>query len=180
MMVYTDILSNDEIFTDTAKGYNDKAYKGCIVEVPSKMVQQGGEEFDIGANASAEGGGEILDDSVVQVINLVAAHDLKEVGAMGKSVFNSMNKKYFKAIKGKIDEIEDEKEKKAKLDEFKTAWPSINKFMKDVKKDMKNYSFFTSENGSLGECMPIPARYPEGASAPIFYFYKIGCRGEKN
>lgn len=178
-MVYSDVLSNDEIFTDTAKGFTTK-HNGAIFVVPSRMVSVGGEEYDIGANASAEGGGEILDDSVEQVLNLVRAHSLKEMGAMGKSVFSSMNKKYFKALKNKFSEIDDEKEKKAKIDEFKKSWPNIQAFMKEVKKDMKSYTFFTSENGDIGSCMPIPAYYEEGASAPTFFFYAIGSRGEKN
>lgn len=38
---------------------------------------------------------------------------------------------------------------------------------------------YTCEEGELGECMIIPARYIGEAEAPIFYFYDDGLRFKK-
>jgi len=64
--------------------------------------------------------------------------------------------------------------------DFKAHQESINAFVKDtVMANFKEFAFFTCDDGILGECMLIPARYVGESTAPIFYFFEDGIRQKK-
>ena len=63
-----DIVTGDEIISDTYKLIEKD---DVVYEVNCKKVTKGGENFDIGANPSAEEAEEGLDESTKQVIDVV-------------------------------------------------------------------------------------------------------------
>ena len=66
-------------------------------EIDGKMISEGGEDIDIGANASAEGGGEEDGSDAVQVCNVVSAGRLQETN-FGKKDYVATYKAYMKQI----------------------------------------------------------------------------------
>jgi hypothetical protein len=122
--------------------------------------------------------------------------------AYWKRLIEALNKDRYKALGVRISEDDDKdtiKEKEAaalaelsafekravdvskeKMASFKTNFEDLNKFVKDVVlANFSEFEFYVCEEGELGECMIIPARYIGEAEAPIFYFYDDGLRFKK-
>ncbi|MTV29313.1 hypothetical protein FTX61_28685, partial [Nitriliruptoraceae bacterium ZYF776] len=78
MIIYKDFLTGDELFSDA---FPIKKINDHIWEVEGKMikVKEGVDDALIGANPSAEEGGEAVEDGVVSVINVVYSHQLEEL-----------------------------------------------------------------------------------------------------
>jgi len=69
MIIYKDIITGDEMFSDA---YDMKLVDDVAYEVDCKMITiKKGADVDIGANASAEGGEEELEDGTETVNNVV-------------------------------------------------------------------------------------------------------------
>jgi len=122
--------------------------------------------------------------------------------AYWKKLIEALNKDRYKALGIKVSEDDDKdtiKEKeaaamgelskyemkaveecKAKMASFKANFEDLQKFVKDViLANFSEFEFYVCEEGELGECMIIPARYIGEAEAPIFYFYDDGIRFKK-
>mmetsp|Transcript_12172 Transcript_12172/g.24277 ORF Transcript_12172/g.24277 Transcript_12172/m.24277 type:complete len:179 (-) Transcript_12172:84-620(-) len=110
MLVYTDLLSDDQMLSDA---YPREPLKIGGEEVPnvfvvqSKMVTSELGDINIGANASAEGGGEEAGDDVKRVNNMTDGDvgfgyqgPNEYTGEEFKVIFRS----WCKAIKAKIEE----------------------------------------------------------------------------
>ncbi|KAG0555987.1 hypothetical protein KC19_11G018000 [Ceratodon purpureus] len=73
MLVYQDLISGDELLSDSFD-YKE-LFNGALWEVEGKWVVKGALDVDalIGANASAEGGGEDegVNDEAVKVVDIV-------------------------------------------------------------------------------------------------------------
>ena len=70
-----DIFTDDEMFSDAFE-FVEK-HGGIVYEVDCRMEQRGkGVQVNTGANASAEGGEEQLDDGVETVNNIIANFEL--------------------------------------------------------------------------------------------------------
>ncbi|KAJ6323447.1 hypothetical protein OIU76_010871 [Salix suchowensis] len=77
MLVYQDLLSGDELLSDSFP-YRE-IENGMLWEVDGKWVVQGAVDVDIGANPSAEGGeDEGVDDQAVKVVDIVDTFRLQE------------------------------------------------------------------------------------------------------
>ena len=70
-----DIISGDELISDS---YDLKEVDGVAYEADCAKITIGGETFDTGANASAEGGDEDADDQKETKIDVVHAFQLNE------------------------------------------------------------------------------------------------------
>lgn len=92
-----DIVTGDEIISDT---YNLIEKEGAVYEVDCKKVTRGGENFDIGANPSAEEAEEGVDDGGKQVIDVVDGFRLNFLGdeASGTRAFGT-KKDYMSQLK---------------------------------------------------------------------------------
>jgi len=106
MLVYVDLLSGAQICSDSYP--TSTIASGAIMSVESKKVDQGGENFDIGANASAGGGDEpvedeSVDDQKVTVINIVDAHSLQSM-KISKKEYTLFIKDYYKKLIKKMNE----------------------------------------------------------------------------
>jgi len=138
----------------------------------------------------------------LQAIQLSEKEYTKMQKAYWKKLIDSLNKDRYKALGIKVSEEDDKdaiKEKEAaalaelsnfekkaveeckkKMASFKENFEDLQRFVKDVVLgNFKEFEFFICEEGELGECMIIPARYVGEAEAPIFYFFDDGLRFKK-
>jgi hypothetical protein len=99
------------------------------------MVPQGGEVYDIGQNASSEGGeDETVDDHVEMVNNVITAHHL-EVTSFDKKSFMSYIKAYMKRVKAYLDANNPSRVAAFQKD--------IQDFVKDVLSRFDDFEFYT-------------------------------------
>merc|ERR1712080_122821 len=125
-----------------------------------------------------------LEDDQERVMNIVHNHQLFHIGPItgkgSRSAIKGYFNAYWKVLKNKFDEDEDEQ----KLKEFKENFKKINQFVKkrifgkDVT-DLDNWEFYLPEDSDgLGTGMIIPAKWGNEA-CPVFYFPKIGLKEVK-
>ncbi|KAF8957086.1 Ribosome associating protein, partial [Entomortierella lignicola] len=105
-IIYTDILTGDELFSDAFDFKED----GAIYEIDSAMITVKEGDVDIGANASAEEADEALEDGAVTVNNLVFSHRLQAT-SFDKKGYTVYIKGYLKALKAKLALPEEEAKK---------------------------------------------------------------------
>lgn len=108
MLLYRDIISGDEMFSDAFKitEIDDIAY-----EVDCKLITvKEGCDVDIGANPSAEGegGDEAMEEGTTTVNNVVYSFRLTET-QFDKKSFMTYIKGYMKTIKARLQESNPER-----------------------------------------------------------------------
>lgn len=173
MIIYKDLITGDEMFTDSSK---IKLVDDCIFEVYCRHVTR--KEGDIvidGANPSAEGedADDGADPTVVSGLDLVLNQRLVETG-FSKSDYKNYLKTYTKALQEKWTELEWSSDKindaKAK---FTTAAKVFLKKLDDVQ-------FFlgesTNPDGMVGL---LEYREVDGNEVPVMMFFKHGLEEEK-
>eukprot|EP00262_Sarcandra_glabra_P003326 TRINITY_DN1398_c1_g1_i1.p1 TRINITY_DN1398_c1_g1~~TRINITY_DN1398_c1_g1_i1.p1 ORF type:complete len:110 (-),score=34.30 TRINITY_DN1398_c1_g1_i1:423-752(-) len=103
MLVYQDLLSGDELLSDSFP-YKE-ILNGMLWEVEGKWVVQGAVDVDIGANPSAEVGEEDegVDDQVVKVVDIVDTFRLQEQPSFDKKQFITYIKRYIKLLTPKLE-----------------------------------------------------------------------------
>ncbi|KAE8812731.1 Translationally-controlled tumor protein [Hordeum vulgare] len=167
MLVYQDKLSGDELLSDSFP-YRELE-NGVLWEVDGHWVVQGAVDVDIGANPSAEGGGEDegVDDQAVKVVDIVDTFRLQEQPAFDKKQFIAYIKRYIKNLTAKLEGEE--------LDAFKKNVESATKYLLSKLKDLQ---FFVGESmhddGSV-----VFAYYREGAADPTFLYFAHGLKEVK-
>jgi len=68
----------------------------------------------------------------------------------------------------------------AKIKSYKTNFESLQKFVADeIVANFDECEFYTCEDGELGSCMIIAARYVGEATAPVFYLFMDGIKEKK-
>ena len=68
----------------------------------------------------------------------------------------------------------------AKIKSYKTNFEALQKFVADeILPNFDECEFYTCEDGELGSCMLIPARYVGESPAPVFYIFRDGIREKK-
>ncbi|XP_030463138.1 translationally-controlled tumor protein homolog [Syzygium oleosum] len=163
MLVYQDLLTGDELLSDSFP-YKE-IHNGALWEVEGKWVVKGAVDFDIGANPSAEGGeDEGVDDQVVKVVDIVDTFRLQEQPPFDKKQFVTYMKRYIKLLTGKLEGEQQE--------EFKKNIEAATKFLLSMLKDLQ---FFVGESmhddGSL-----VFAYYKDGATDPTFLYFGHGLK----
>ncbi|KAK4405558.1 Translationally-controlled tumor protein [Sesamum angolense] len=106
MLVYQDLLTGDELLSDSFP-YKE-IENGALWEVEGKWVVKGAVDVDIGANPSAEGGedDEGVDDQSVKVVDIVDTfrlQRLQEQPPFDKKQFVAYIKKYIKLLSTKLE-----------------------------------------------------------------------------
>ena len=171
MKIYKDIITGDEMFSDT---YKVKLIDEVMYEVTGKLVQRkvGDVTLD-GANPSAEEGDEGTVEAVESGVDVVLNHRLQECFAFGdKKSYTLYLKDYMKKLVEKLQERDPEQ-----VDVFKN---NINKYMKDVLGRFKDLQFFTGESMDVdGMVAMVEYRDIDGGSVPICMFFKHGLEEEK-
>ncbi|KAI0500764.1 hypothetical protein KFK09_018981 [Dendrobium nobile] len=164
MLVYQDILSGDELLSDSFSG--TEIENGMLLEVQGKWVVQGAITVDIGANPSAVGAdeGEGVDDQAIKVVDIIDTFRLQEQPAFDKKQFVIFMKRYIKNLTTKLDAEEQNL--------FKKHIESATKFLLSKLSDLQ---FFVGESmhddGGL-----VFAYYKEGATDPTFLYFAYGLK----
>jgi hypothetical protein len=170
MKIFKDIISGDEMFSDT---YRFTLKDEVIYEVQGKLVQRKiGEVAIDGANPSAEEADEGTDEAVESGCDIVLNHRLVETGFGDKKAYTLYLKEYMKKLVSKLEERSPDQ-----VEVFKT---NMNKVMKELLNRFKDLQFFTGESmdadGMIALC---EYRDVDGESRPIMMFFKHGLDEEK-
>ncbi|KAK0602836.1 hypothetical protein LWI29_037446 [Acer saccharum] len=168
MLVYQDLLSGDELLSDSFP-YKE-IENGILWEVEGKWVVQGAVSVDIGANPSAEGGGdedEGVDDQTVKVVDIVDTFRLQEQPPFDKKQFVTFVKRYIKLLTPKLEPEQQEL--------FKKNIEGATKFLLSKLKDLQ---FFVGES-MHDDASVVFAYYKEGATDPTFLYFAYGLKEVK-
>ena len=171
MRIYKDIITGDEMFSDT---YKVKLVDEVIYEVTGRLVTRQQDDIQIeGFNPSAEEADEGTDSNVESGVDVVLNHRLVETYAFGdKKSYTLYLKDYMKKLVAKLEETAPDQ-----VDVFKT---NMNKVMKDILGRFKELQFFTGESmdcdGMVAMC---EYRDIDGVQVPILMFFKHGLLEEK-
>ena len=96
MLLYRDVVSGDEMFSDAFKIHT--VDDGIAYEVDCAMVNmKEGADVDIGANPSAEDADEALEDGMISVNNVVYSFRLQAT-SFDKTSYKTYIKGYMKSI----------------------------------------------------------------------------------
>ncbi|XP_050219026.1 translationally-controlled tumor protein homolog isoform X2 [Mercurialis annua] len=135
MLVYQDLFTGDELLSDSFP-YKE-IENGILWEVEGKWVVQGAVDVNIGANPSAEGGGEDegVDDQAVKVVDIVDTFRLQEQPPFDKKQFIGYIKKFIKEVTAKLDA--------EKQEHFKKNIEGATKFLLSK---IKDFQFFVGES----------------------------------
>ena len=171
MLIYKDIISGDELFSDT---YPISLVDDVMYRVVGKYVTEKAGDYDaaIGANPSAEEACEGVDDGSIYGINVVVANRLLPT-PIDKKSYMTYIKAYMAKIKSKLEEDNP--------DRAKVFVEKIPPQVKKIISEFKEYEFFTGETMNP-EGMIVLLKYEdnaEGNEEPILYFFKDGLDEEK-
>uniref|UniRef100_A0A669CT77 Translationally-controlled tumor protein homolog n=1 Tax=Oreochromis niloticus TaxID=8128 RepID=A0A669CT77_ORENI len=157
MIIYRDLISGDEMFSDAFKVKESE--NGIFFEVEGKTVTrtEGFDDSLIAANASAEEATEGNESSTISGVDIVLNHKLQETG-FDKKQYMTYIKDYVKAVKAKLQETK----------------PEVKKILGNI----KNYQFFTGESMNP-EGMVGLLDYREDGITPFMLFFKDGLEIEK-
>ncbi|KAF2756808.1 microtubule/calcium-binding protein [Pseudovirgaria hyperparasitica] len=165
MLIYKDIITGDEIISDS---YDLKEIDGVIYEADCKQITLGAVDVDIGANASAEGGDdEGVEDNAQTVIDVIHSFRLTEVPYGKASEYLSDLKKFMKKVKEALTE------KGTPESEIKAFEQGAAKFAGQVKKNFKDWQFFMGESMNP-EGLIVLLNYREDGVTPYVVVWKHG------
>jgi len=169
MIIYKDIISGDEMFSDA---FPIKEVDGIVYEVECANIQKRkGVDVDIGANASAEGGDEELEDGVEIVNNVVDSFQLSST-SFDKKGYLTYLKGYMKAIKKKLEEQE------ASAEDIKAFETGAGTYAKKIVGSFKDYEFYTGSNMDP-DAMIVLLNFREDGITPYLTYWKHGLTEEK-
>ncbi|KAI9488769.1 translationally controlled tumor protein [Zychaea mexicana] len=166
MLLYRDILAGDELFSDA---YPIKLVDDVAYEVDCQMITVKEGEVDIGANPSAEGGDEGVEETAQTVNNVVHSFRLTET-SFDKKSYMAYIKGYMKAVKAKLQE-----QNPSRVAEFEAKAPA---FVKKILGNFKDYEFYVGESMDP-EGMVALLNYREDGVTPYFTFLRDGLKEEK-
>ncbi|KAF2143358.1 uncharacterized protein K452DRAFT_286185 [Aplosporella prunicola CBS 121167] len=169
MIIYKDLITGDEIISDS---YNLKEIDGAVYEADCQKITLGAENIDIGANPSAEeGGDEGAEDTAQTVIDVVHSFRLNETSFDKKSYLGHL-KTYMKKVKEsmKAKGASDEKVK-----EFETA---ASGYAKKIIANFKDYEFLIGESMDP-DGMVVLLNYREDGITPFVTVWKHGLEEMK-
>ncbi|KAG4157305.1 hypothetical protein ERO13_D02G054800v2 [Gossypium hirsutum] len=167
MLVYQDLISGDELLSDSFP-YKE-IENGMLWEVEGKWVVQGAIDVDIGANPSAEDADEDegVDDQSVKVVDIVDTFRLQEQPPFDKKQFVVFMKKFIKNLTPKLDA--------EKQESFKKNIEGATKFLLSKLKDLQ---FFIGESMHDDGCL-VFAYYKDGAVDPTFLYFAYALKEVK-
>eukprot|EP00668_Euglena_longa_P011138 GGOE01013517.1.p1 GENE.GGOE01013517.1~~GGOE01013517.1.p1 ORF type:complete len:168 (+),score=46.98 GGOE01013517.1:96-599(+) len=166
MRIYKDLRTGDELLTDTSP--IKEIAGGFVFEVSTKyIVIKSENDFDIGANASAEETEEKLENAEKQMIDLVYAQRLQEASFAKKDYMNHI-KTYMKWLKENVKE-----EDRSKFE------GEAQGFVKSMLGKFDELCFYTGESMDSEAGMVILCLFSEDGMSQKFYFWRNGLKEEK-
>lgn len=177
MIVYKDIISGDEMMTDSFQhnsvvGSDGNTVNG-IFEVESSNIVKGEDNIDIGCgNAFGSTEEEQVDSSVEKVNNIVDSFKYTEIPFGSKGELKEYLKTYVRAVRAKLKEIG---LPQPEIKEFMAQAPAIVMFILSKYNDMQTFA---------GESMDPDAGmafgyYKDGAVSPTFIYITKALTAEK-
>jgi len=172
MLVYMDVISRDELFSDS---YPVKLVDDLYYEVEGKLISMSNDidEALIGGNKAAEPteGDEDagVDASSTSGINVVLTHKLVETG-FDKTTFKDWLKTYMKELKKRVEQKNPDR-----VEKFTAG---MQKWAKEVLGTFDNWRFYLGEKMDP-EGMVILQGYRDDQTTPYFVFFKDGLEEEK-
>ncbi|CAK7894231.1 translationally-controlled tumor protein homolog [[Candida] anglica] len=166
MIIFRDILSGDELLSDA---YDVKTVDNVIYEADCHMVTVGGDDVDIGANASAEEAGEDLEDGKETVNNVVYSFRLQQT-QFDKKSFLTYLKGYMKQVKAHLAENDPEQ-----VEIFEKGAAA---YAKKVISSFGDWDFYTGESMDP-DGMVVLLNYREDGTTPYVAIWKHGIKQEK-
>ncbi|KAJ7283604.1 Mss4-like protein [Mycena rebaudengoi] len=160
MLLYEDILTGDEMFSDAfpVKLVDDIVYE---VDCAMTVIKEG--EVDIGANPSAEEQDEALEEGAVSVNNVVHSFRLQST-QFDKKSFLTYLKGYMKEVKGKLPAD--------RVDAFEKG---AQGFAKKIVGNFKDYEFYTGASMNPDGMIAL-LNYREDGVTPYLTFWKDGLK----
>lgn len=175
--MYTDLISEDQVLSDsfnlTPLKYNDEEVEGIMV-VQSRLVVKDIGEVNTGANASAEGGEEALEDEVEKVCDIkdgLVGFGYEGPNDMKASEFVTLYKAWCQKIK-KIKEDAGEKPG--------PFMKSAKAFMGFMKAEFKNFEIYAPKSYNTETF--IVGWWDDEANTvgcPKFIYFKHALKEEK-
>jgi len=167
MLLYSDILSGDEMFSDA---FPVKTIDDIVYEVDCSMITvKKGEDVDIGANPSAEDQEEALEDGAIQVNNVVHSFRLQAT-QFDKKSFLLYLKGYMKTVKESL--------KTTNPDRIQAFEKDAAAFAKKIVANFKDFEFYTGESMNPDGMIAL-LNYREDGITPYFTFWKDGLKETK-
>lgn len=150
--------------------YDVKLVDGVVYEADCDLVQvRPGADVDIGANPSADGGDEDVEEGVETVNNVVYSFRLQQTGFDKKS-FLTYIKAYMNAVKAKLAET--------KPEEVEVFEKGAAAYVKKVIGSFKDWEFYTGESMDP-DAMIVLMNYREDGETPFVAIWKHGVNEEK-
>jgi len=162
MKVYKDVISGDELFSDS---YPVKVIDDVVYEVEGKFVNKvEGGDYGIGGEE-----GETFDAQQVRVINVVDASRLQQT-SFDKKSYMAHIKAYMKAVKEKLDQ-----DNPSRVAAFQTG---AQNYVKKMLGNFDEYQFYTGESMNPDGSVVLLFYRPDGIT-PVFHVWKDGVIEEK-
>lgn len=164
MIIFKDIISGDELFSDT---FRYELIDNCVYRVKGKTITiSDNEDFDIGANPSAEEASEDVAAGSTSGVDVILSCRLSET-AFKKKEYQVYIKGYMKSIKEKLE---------AEGKDIKEFTSGASKFVKGLLDDFSEWQFFQGEKMDP-DAMIVLMKWDE--ETPYVYFFKHGLDEEK-
>jgi hypothetical protein len=164
MLLYSDILNGDEMFSDA---FPVKVIDDIVFEVDCALIAvKAGADVDIGANPSAEEQQETLEDGASQVNNVVHSFRLQST-SFDKKSFLTYLKSYMKAVKAELANS-----KPDRVDAFEKG---AQAYAKKIVANFKDFEFYTGESMNPDGMVAL-LNYREDGVTPYFTFWKDGLK----
>jgi hypothetical protein len=181
-----DILTGDEIISDS---FDLKEIDGVAYEADGRPITVGGETFNTGANASAEGGDDEIEDTSEKVIDFVYTFRLQSTSFDKKSYLTYLKSEFlrqgcqaysydysqteppFPAYMKKVKEAL--KEKGSSDEEIKDFETKAGAFAKKIIGSFKDYEFYIGESMDP-DGMVVLLNYREDGVTPFMTVWKHG------
>nr|XP_020470123.1 translationally-controlled tumor protein [Monopterus albus] len=169
MIIYRDILSGDEMFSDAFKITVSQC--GFLYEVEGKTVTRtdGFDESSISSNPSADEVSEASETTSVMGVDIILNHRLQKT-SFTKKQYMTYIKGYMKMLKVKLEETNP-----ARVEDFMAGAGAL---VKKITANLDNYDFYTGENMNP-EGMVGLLDYREDGTTPYMLFMKDGLEIEK-
>ncbi|XP_018412116.1 PREDICTED: translationally-controlled tumor protein [Nanorana parkeri] len=170
MIIFRDVISGDEMFSDIYK--LKEVGGGLCFEVEGKTIsRKEGDISDalIGGNASAECLEEGAEATTVTGVDIVMNHKLQETG-FTKDSFKQYIKDYMKSLKSYLE--------KNKPDRVKPFMSGASEKIKEILGNFKNWQFYTGESMNPDGMVGF-LDYREDGITPYMIFFKDGLEIEK-
>jgi len=173
MIIFKDIVSGDEIISDT---WELKDIDDTVYEIDCRKITKGPDNVDIGANPSAEEADEALDENQTTVIDIVDAFRLNFLGdeASGTRLFGTKKeymgqlKTYMKKV---VEKMKESGADDAAVKKFQTSAQAY--YTKQIAPNFKDYDFYVGESMDT-DGMVVLLNYREDGITPFITIWKHG------